>query len=263
VPPDTIAAVVGNTLHHDWALPTLLGIFAIPLAQAAFYLLTRKTQEVTGHYLAVREVLAGVFRSSLLAEVKAVFRAVEDLLPALLTQKGPNDERSRFDALSDGLAALDPDDPDAHQELLRDSLAGVLTHRIAGLFHQLEQPDWREEDGRFTPRISFSEATVEEFIFLAGAVQATRRRRDDVWRGQVWSRRLLAAVLFSLAVLTASLLIQARWAYWISIGATSAFLLTSIGCAYACYVGTTGAAWLREMAEHPEALETIRAQLGK
>lgn len=244
-----------NGLYHEWALPTLLAVILIPLAQAAYVVLAKKQSDVTGHYLSIRQALAGTFRRTLFAEVRAVFKEIEDHLPFILTNRHSEDEsRSRFDLLAEGLVQIATDEDNsmpAYRTLLRDSLAGALVSRVDALLTAEERSMQDASEG--TPHgyfnISFAESTVDDLVYLAQTLQLTRRRQRAFTRGREWTYRLLYGLIPTFVVLVTSILIDEPWAYWLGIVALSLFALAVI-----CFLVATGtalraSAWLEEKAD--------------
>jgi hypothetical protein len=254
-----------NALHHEWALPGVLAVFVVALVQVAYVLLSKKEIVVTAQYLRIREVLAGTFRRTLLREVRAVFKAVEEYLPATLIRRGPGEgDRSRFDLLAEGLRELDEEDGDARdaQRVLRNMLAGVLIGRVDALIAEAEA-DLDPTDPGDRPRlhVSFAESTVDDFVYLARALRLTRRHQHRFRVGRRWARRLLHFLIPAYAVLIVAMLVPNEWAYWIAVAALSVVLVGGLGSLVASSVAIRAQSWLEEKADSPDPTKLFESEL--
>ena len=257
-----------NDLYHEWALAALLAIILIPLVQAAYVVLAKKQRDVIRHYLSIRQSLAGTFRRTLFREVRAVFTEIEDHLPFVLTQPNSSDEaRSRFDLLAEGLVQVQADEENGlamRRTLLRDALAGALVSRVDALL-AAEERSTQEQPHEAPPahfNISFAESTVDDFVYLAQALQLTRQRQRAFTRGRQWTYRLLYGIIPSFVVLVASLLFDTHWAYSLGIGALSTFSVAVICFVVATGVALRARAWLEEKADGPDTNRLIRSEIG-
>lgn len=264
---DSVSVVlVANELYHDWALPGVLGAFLIALAQAAYVVLSTKRREVTKHYLRIREILAGTFRTTLFREVRAVFKAVEDRLPSALMRRGIDDDhRSQFELLLEGLSGLDPDEAEAadYELVLQHQLAGVVTSRVEALLVEAERAASGDDHGRGAGGlvISFHEATVDDFVYLARALHLTRKREERFDLGRKWSRRSFYVLVPSYAALVGSMLFQEAWAYWVAVGALIGFGTSALVSLIASSVALGSLWWLAEKAEAPDTDRLFRTEM--
>ena len=280
---DSVAvAMAANSLHHEWPLPGVLVVFVIALFQAGYIVLSKKHQHVTASYLAIREVLAGTFRTALLREVRAVFQVVEQYLPAALIEHGPDLGPSRFQLLLDGLAPLvrqkGQDDEVADQEdrgdktgerdmyeiVLRDALTEAVVSRFDALISEAERATTHGAPGsaRQPLSISFAESTVEDLVYLARALHLTRKHQTRFYTGRLWAQRFLVALLIAFALLMTAMLITASWGYWLAIGALTLFAVTGVGSLISSYVALRAVNWLEEKAQAPDTDNLFRNELG-